>query len=206
MNSTDSKSMLIGLTGGIASGKSTVIQYLRDKGYPVIDADKLGHRVLEQGNPGYDKVVEKFGIDILNQDNSVNRLVLGRIVFGDPEKLKQLNEISHPIIAEMIQKEFESLVSEDTEGIVLLEAAILIEANWHKMCDYIWVVTLEQDVAVQRLQKRDGLSEIDARSRLDAQLAPEERLAYADVILRNEGTMNDLISKTKQALAGLRSD
>jgi dephospho-CoA kinase len=74
------------------------------------------------------------------------------------------------------------------------------------MCDYIWVVTLEQDVAVQRLQKRDGLSEIDARSRLDAQLAPEERLAYADVILRNEGTMNDLISKTKQALAGLRSD
>ncbi|MBS1254340.1 MAG: Dephospho-CoA kinase [Deltaproteobacteria bacterium] len=198
--------MLIGLTGGIASGKSTVIQYLRDKGYPVIDADKLGHRVLEQGNPGYDKVVEKFGIDILNQDNSVNRLVLGRIVFGDPEKLKQLNEISHPIIAEMIQKEFESLVSEDTEGIVLLEAAILIEANWHKMCDYIWVVTLEQDVAVQRLQKRDGLSEIDARSRLDAQLAPEERLAYADVILRNEGTMNDLISKTKQALAGLRSD
>lgn len=198
--------MLIGLTGGIASGKSTVIQYLRDKGYPVIDADKLGHRVLEQGNPGYDKVVEKFGIDILNQDNSVNRLVLGRIVFGDPEKLKQLNEISHPIIAEMIQKEFEPLVSEDTEGIVLLEAAILIEANWHKMCDYIWVVTLEQDVAVQRLQKRDGLSEIDARSRLDAQLAPEERLAYADVILRNEGTMNDLISKTKQALAGLRSD
>ncbi len=198
--------MLIGLTGGIASGKSTVIQYLRDKGYPVIDADKLGHRVLEQGNPGYDKVVEKFGIDILNQDNSVNRLVLGRIVFGDPEKLKQLNEISHPIIAEMIQKEFESLVSADTEGIVLLEAAILIEANWHKMCDYIWVVTLEQDVAVQRLQKRDGLSEIDARSRLDAQLAPEERLAYADVILRNEGTMNDLISKTKQALAGLRSD
>lgn len=206
MNSTDSKSILIGLTGGIASGKTTVIQYLCDKGFPVIDADKLGHRVLEQGNPGYNKVVEKFGKEILNLDKSVNRLVLGRIVFGDPEKLKQLNEISHPIIAEMIKKEFESLISGDSRGIVFLEAALLIEANWHKMCHYIWIVTLDPAVAVQRLQKRDGMNEIEARSRLETQLAQEERLAYADVVLRNEGSMNDLVSQTKQALAGLRSN
>ena len=88
--------ILIGLTGGIASGKSTVIQYIRYKGYPVIDADKLGHKVLELGKPGYSKVIEKFGEGILNKDKTVNRLILGGIVFSDPSKLNALNEISHP--------------------------------------------------------------------------------------------------------------
>ena len=109
MNSPVTGSLLIGLTGGIASGKSTVLQHLRQAGYSVIDADKLGHKVLEQGNPGYNKVVKCFGNEILNPDGSVNRTALGRIVFVDAEKLKQLNEISHPIIAEMIQKEFDHL-------------------------------------------------------------------------------------------------
>ena len=104
----EKKPILIGLTGGIASGKSTVIQYLRYQGYPVIDADKLGHKVLEPGNPGYSKVVEKFGAGILNKDKSVNRLILGGLVFSDPSKLQALNEISHPLIAEMVMKEFES--------------------------------------------------------------------------------------------------
>ena len=122
--------ILIGLTGGIASGKSTVIQYIRYQGYPVIDADKLGHKILESGNPGYGKVIEKFGKGILNKDKTVNRLILGGIVFSDPSKLKALNEISHPIIAEMVLKEFKSMVSKDSKGIVFLEAALLIEANW----------------------------------------------------------------------------
>ena len=112
MNSPVTGSLLIGLTGGIASGKSTVLQHLRQAGYSVIDADKLGHKVLEQGNPGYNKVVKCFGNEILNPDNTVNRIALGRIVFVDAEKLKQLNEISHPIIAEMIQKEFEESVDQ----------------------------------------------------------------------------------------------
>ena len=105
MNFPVTGSLLIGLTGGIASGKSTVLQHLQQAGYSVIDADKLGHKVLEQGNSGYNKVVKCFGNEILNLDGSVNRNALGRIVFVDAEKLKQLNEISHPIIAEMIQKE-----------------------------------------------------------------------------------------------------
>jgi len=112
MNSQVTGSLLIGLTGGIASGKSTVLQYLRQAGYSVIDADKLGHKVLEQGNPGYNKVVKCFGNEILNPDGSVNRTALGGIVFVNAEKLKQLNEISHPIIAEMIQKEFEESVGQ----------------------------------------------------------------------------------------------
>ena len=200
------ETILIGLTGGIASGKSTVIQYIRYQGYPVIDADKLGHKVLEQGNPGYSKVVEKFGKGILNKDKTVNRLVLGGIVFSDPSKLKALNEISHPIIAKMILKEFESIVSEDSNGIVFLEAALLIEANWYNMCHHIWLGKLEAAEASRRLQKRDGLRESEARSRLESQLTAKERLAYADVVLHNDGSRKDLFSQTQGALEELQSN
>ena len=198
--------ILIGLTGGIASGKSTVIQYLRYQGFPVIDADKLGHKVLEPGNPGYSKVVEKFGKGILNKDKNVNRLVLGRIVFADPSQLNALNEISHPIIAEMVLKEFESIISQDSRGIVFLEAALLIEANWYNMCHHIWVVNLDAAEATRRLQERDGLNESEARSRLESQLTAKERLAYADVVLDNNGSRQNLLSQTQQALVGLQSN
>ncbi|HIB16700.1 MAG TPA: dephospho-CoA kinase [Candidatus Lambdaproteobacteria bacterium] len=204
MNSPVTGSLLIGLTGGIASGKSTVLQHLRQAGYSVIDADKLGHKVLEQGNPGYNKVVKCFGNEILNPDGSVNRTALGRIVFVDAEKLKQLNEISHPIIAEMIQKEFEESVSDSNGGIVFLEAALLIEANWYKVCGYIWVVSLDPTVALRRLQERDNLSETEAKLRVGAQLDQEERLAYADVVLQNEGTLEELFTQTQQALRELK--
>ena len=196
--------ILIGLTGGIASGKSTVIQYIRYQGYPVIDADKLGHKVLEPGNKGYRNVVEKFGEGILNKDKTVNRLILGGIVFSDPFKLKALNEISHPIIAEMVLREFKSISSMDQKGIVFLEAALLIEANWYNMCQHIWVVTLENAEASRRLQKRDGLSESEAISRLESQLTAKEKIAYADVVLRNDGSRKDLLSQTQHALEDLR--
>ena len=191
---------LIGLTGGIASGKSTVIQHLHQSGYSVIDADKLGHKVLEQGNPGYKKVVNYFGNEILNSDNTVNRTALGKIVFTDPEKLKQLNGISHPIIAEMIQRKFEESALNSNSGIVFLEAALLIEANWYKVCGYVWVITLDSTFALSRLQKRDNLSESEAKLRIETQLDQEERLKYADVVLKNEGTMEELFSQTQQAL------
>ena len=204
MNSPVTGSLLIGLTGGIASGKSTVLQHLRQAGYSVIDADKLGHKVLVQRNPGYNKVVKCFGNEILNPDGSVNRTALGRIVFVDAEKLKQLNEISHPIIAEMIQKEFEESVSDSNGGIVFLEAALLIEANWYKVCGLIWVVSLDPTVALRRLKERDNLSETEAKLRVGAQLDQEERLAYADVVLQNEGTTEELFTKTQQALRELK--
>ena len=204
MNSPIKGPLLIGLTGGISSGKSTVLQHLRQAGYSVIDADKLGHKVLEQGNPGYNKVVKCFGNGILNPDGSVNRTALGRIVFVDAEKLKQLNEISHPIIEKMIQNEFEESVSDSNGGIVFLEAALLIEANWYKVCGHIWVVSLDTTVALSRLKERDNLSETEAKLRVGAQLDQEERLAYADVVLQNEGTHEELFTQTQQALRELK--
>tara|TARA_B100001250_G_scaffold387265_1_gene384482 strand:- start:77 stop:703 length:627 start_codon:yes stop_codon:yes gene_type:complete len=203
MISKGTRSILVGLTGGIASGKSTVIQYLIDEGYSVIDADKLGHRVLDPGTPGFKKVVETFGKEILHPNGTVDRKTLGKIVFANPLCLRKLNEISHPIIAEMIQNEYQNLVSNSPNKIVFLEAALLIEAKWHKVCGKIWVVTLNPDIAMQRLQKRDGLNKTDARSRLDAQLTPAKRLVYADIVLKNDGLPDDLIFQTQRALKQL---
>ena len=204
MNYTANESVLVGLTGGIATGKSTVIQYLRENGYSVIDADKLGHRVLEPGSYGYQQIVETFGIEIINPDGTVNRPALGKLVFGDLQKLKELNKISHPIIAEMIQTEYEKLVADSVDNIVFLEAALLIEANWHKVCQHIWVVTLVPEIAMLRLQERDGLNKTEAQARIESQLSPDDRLSYADVVLKNEGSQEDLIIKTQHALQELK--
>ena len=145
-----------------------------------------------------------FGNEILNTDGSINRTALGRIVFVDAEKLKQLNEISHPIIAEMIQREFEEIVLGNNVRIVFLEAALLIEANWYKVCGHIWVVSMDPSVALRRLQERDNLSETEAKLRVGSQLDQEKRLAYADVVLQNEGTTEELFTQTQQALRELK--
>ena len=142
----------------------------------------------------------------MNKDKTVNRFILGSIVFSNHSKLKALNEISHPIIAEMVMKEFKSISSMDQTGIVFLEAALLIEANWYNMCQHIWVVTLEKAEASRRLQKRDGLSESEAISRLESQLTAKEKIAYADVVLRNDGSRKDLLSQTQPALENLREN
>ena len=204
MHSEGTKSILVGLTGGIASGKSTVIQYLIDEGYAVIDADKLGHRVLDPGTPGFKKVVETFGKEILHPNGTIDRRALGKIVFANQLCLMKLNKISHPMIAEMIENEYKNLVSNSLNNIVFLEAALLIEANWHKVCGQIWVVTLNPEIAIQRLQKRDGLNKTDARSRIDAQLTMEKRLAYADIVLKNDDLPADLIFQTQRALQQLK--
>ena len=109
MGFNNKNSFLIGLTGGIASGKSTVIRHLNQKGYSTIEADKMGHAILEPKNPGYQRIIEKFGKEILDHKGIINRQILGKIVFSNPEKLEQLNQISHPAIAEMIKIEYEIL-------------------------------------------------------------------------------------------------
>tara|TARA_Y100001970_G_scaffold285362_1_gene404822 strand:- start:283 stop:930 length:648 start_codon:yes stop_codon:yes gene_type:complete len=198
-------SVLVGITGGIASGKSTIIRYLNRKGYSCIEADKLGHEILEPKNPSYKKILEKFGDTILDSSGNINRQTLGRIVFSNPKKLKQLNEISHPAIAKMIKKEFEKLSLSSLGGIVFLEAALLIETNWDKFCDQVWVVMLDPLLAKKRLQLRDGLSKEDAEFRLNAQLDPDLRRTRADLVLNNNNSSNDLLKQTDTALKELKS-
>jgi len=198
-------SILIGITGGIASGKSTILKYLNEKGYSTINADKLGHKVLEKENSGYQKLLDTFGNEILNPNGSINRQQLGKIVFGNSEKLKTLNDISHPAIANMIKEEFKKSVLVSVDGIVFLEAALLIETNWYKFCGQTWVVLLDSSIASKRLQLRDGLSKKEAELRINIQINPEDRIAKADVVLKNNKTTGDLIFQTDQALEKLKN-
>ena len=204
MDSNDKKSILIGVTGGIASGKSTIINYLNEKGYSTIEADKLGHKILEPKNPSYTNIVEIFGKDILDKSGTINRQILGEIVFSDHKKLKQLNDISHPAICKMIKQEYKELSTNSLDGIIFLEAALLIETGWYKLCDQIWVVILEPFIATKRLQLRDGLSEEEAETRLKTQISPEKRVDYADLVLNNSKSSKNLLQQTESALNRLK--
>ena len=182
-----------------------MINYLNEKGYSTIEADQLGHKILEPENPGYKNILEIFGNDILDKSGTINRQILGKIVFSNPNKLKQLNDISHPAISKMIKKEYKKLSPNSLEGIVFLEAALLIETDWYKLCDQIWVVLLEHFLANKRLQLRDGLSKEEAESRLSSQISPEKRIEFADLVINNNKSSKDLILQTKSALRNLKS-
>ena len=195
---------LVGLTGGIACGKSAVAAYLREKGYPVINADRVGHIVLTPGQTAYDQILETFGKGILTKNKEINRKALGNIIFNDRQAREHLNKISHPPIAKLIEErllDFSRFL--DSGKSVFLEAALLIESQWRTRCDKIWVVTAPTDQILQRLQLRNGLTAEQAQARIDSQLRHEERLPYADVVLENHGLLADLLKQVDRALAQL---
>ena len=200
----EKKNPVIGLTGGIASGKSTVAKYLRKQGFHVIDADKLGHRVLEPGQPSYQQVIDTFGREIINADGTINRRLLGNIVFNNPAQLEQLNQISHPLIAEMIVQEVEKFASHSRGGLVFLEAAILLETQNFHTCQQIWVVVAEPEVAIARLRKRNRFTQAEAQARLEAQWDNDTRRKYADVLIENNGPLPTLFQQVDTILAHMK--
>ena len=181
----------IGLTGGIASGKTTVTRFFRDKGVPVIDADILGHRTYEPGSDTFRAVVKALGEDLVAPDGSIDRKVLGAKVFGKPEELKKLTDIVWPGIRKLAG---EALSELETAGnaIALLEAAVLFEAGWEDLVDEVWVVVVEPDHAVKRLFDRNALDEAAARARIASQLSNAERIARAQVVIENNSSLADL--------------
>lgn len=186
--------VVIGLTGGIASGKSTAARYLADKGAHMIDADKLGHRVYEAGRPAFDKVVAAFGTDVVGNDGEIDRRALGGKVFGSPDELKRLTDIAWPEILAMAKAEIQQ-ARLGGASLVVLEAAVLLEANWQSDVDEVWVVAVEPEVAIARATARDGVDETAVQARIDAQLANSERVALADVVIDNGGTEAELLAK-----------
>ena len=196
---------LVGLTGGIACGKSTVAAYLREKGCPVINADRVGHIALNPGQPAYDQILETFGEGILTDNKEINRKALGNIIFNDRKAREQLNQITHPPITQLIEERLLDLTSFlDSGKPVFLEAALLIESQWKSRCDQIWVVTAPKDQILQRLKIRNGLTAEQTKARIDSQLRQEERLPYADVVLENQGLLADLLKQVDLALAQLQ--
>ena len=189
---------VIGLTGGIASGKSTVTAFFKDRDVPVIDADILGHRTYDPGTDTFAAVVNAFGDDVVAADGTIDRRVVGGKVFGKPEELKRLTDIVWPGIRKLAGEalsEFEAAGN----ALVVLEAAVLFEAGWEDLVDDIWVVVVEPDEAVRRLASRNGLDEAAARARIDSQLSNPERIARANVVITNNGSLEELQANIQQA-------
>ena len=193
----------IGLTGGIASGKSTVAEFFRERGVPVIDADLLGHRTYERGTATFAAVVAAFGDDVVAEDGAIDRRALGGKVFGKPEELARLTDIVWPGIRALASEELSALEVAGTR-LAVLEAAVLLEAGWGDLVDEIWVTAADPDAAVARLAERNGLDEAAARARIDSQLSNAERAAAASVIIENNGTREELAGRVRAAWDALR--
>ena len=180
----------IGLTGGIASGKSTVASMLRDLDCPVLAADALGHELLEPGQTAYAEVVREFGIDILDSYGNVDRTALGEIVFADAEKRERLNQILHPRIQEIIQKWFAALDQVGGPGLAVVEAALIVEAGYQKDLDKLVVCWCRRAQQIERLMER-GLTEEQALLRIAAQMPMEEKRAMADETIDCSGPIEE---------------
>jgi dephospho-CoA kinase len=195
--------IVIGLTGGIASGKSTVARMLSELGAVVIDADKVGHETFRPHTEAWSKVVAAFGKEILGRNEEIDRSKLAQLVFDDPKALNRLNSIMHPLMHEVVRQKIEGLRRKDVE-VVVLEATLLIEARWTDLVDQVWVtITPEADV-VNRLGRK-GFTEQQAKSRIKSQTPIAQRAKKADVVIENNSDINTLKRRVKGLWQQLRS-
>lgn len=194
---------VIGLTGGIASGKSFVAEILVSCGAVVINADLLAREVVETGEPAYLAIVEVFGDGVVRPDGSLDRKALGRIVFADADARKVLEEITHPAIAERAARLIERERQRGTP-VVFYEVPLLIEAGLATTVDEIWVVSVSRDVQLERLLKRDGISKEEALRKMAAQMPLSEKAAYADVIIDNSGLQEETAHRVRREWERLR--
>ncbi len=194
---------VIGLTGGIGSGKSTVSRFLGEMGAVVLDADKVGHQAYQPGTETWKELVAAFGEDIVAPDSTIDRRKLGAIVFADPEALARLNRIVHPRMFDMMKARIEEYRGKGTE-VVVLEAAILLEANWTPLVDEVWVTVASESTVVQRTRERTGLPEEQIRARIHSQLSNEERTKQAKVVITNDGDLEELRVKVEELWQELR--
>ncbi|MEV1241033.1 dephospho-CoA kinase [Nonomuraea sp. NPDC050022] len=185
----------IGLTGGIGSGKSEVSKRLAARGAVVIDADKIAREVVEPGTPGLARVVAVFGDEVLHPDGSLNREKLGAIVFADPDKLATLNGIVHPLVGERVA-DLQSRTADD--AIMVYDVPLLAENRLAPMYDVVIVVDAADEVRIARLAEHRGMPEHDAKARIAAQATRQDRLAIADIVIDNEGDLDDLETRVAQ--------
>jgi len=190
---------LIGLTGNIATGKSTVAKLLQDFGATVIDADALVHELQRKGTATFDAIVAAFGPDILDRAGEIDRKALGSIVFADPAQLRVLEGILHPAVL----IESERRITEAPTPVVVYEAIKLIEAGRAEMCDALWVVTARHEVQLERLMRDRRMSEAEARQRIDAQPPQSEKIQRATVVIDNSGSLEDTRRQVDAAFRGI---
>ncbi|HHH42383.1 MAG TPA: dephospho-CoA kinase [Chloroflexi bacterium] len=194
--------ILIGLTGNIATGKSTVAQMLGGLGATVIDADRVAHEVMRAGSPAYAAVVKAFGPGILGPEGEIDRARLGRIVFSDPDALARLEGLVHPAVIQEVARRIQGAPT----PVVVVEAIKLIEAGMAEGCESVWVTTCPPEEQVRRLMIERGMSREEAERRVLAQPPQEEKLARADVVIDTSGSLSQTRSQVEAAWARLRRE
>ncbi|MBF8299063.1 MAG: coaE [Dehalococcoidia bacterium] len=182
---------VIGLTGGIGTGKTTVSQMLQDLGAALLDADKVGHQSYLPDSPAWKEILAEFGEGLLQPNREIDRRKLGSIVFANPSALAKLNSIVHPRMRDMIQDQLKDMERQGVK-VVVFEAAILIEAKWTGIPDEVWVTDASEDTVVLRLAARNGWSEEQARARIASQLPRSERLSYGDVVIDTDCSLDEV--------------
>ena len=188
--------IVIGITGGIGTGKSTVSDFLAELGAAVIDADKLGHELLQSHSDVREELVAAFGQGILSPDSQIDRAKLGQIVFGNPQALKLLNNIMHPRMYKLAAERIEGLRKQGV-SLVVLEAALLIEANWISLVDQVWVTVASEETVVERLGKNKGIAPEDVRARIRSQLSATQRTKHARVVINTDCSLEELRSRVR---------
>ena len=195
---------VIGLTGGIGSGKSTVSRFLAELGAVIIDADKIGHEIYRPDTDTWRQLVKTFGSGILVPDNTIDRKKLGAIVFGDKQELQRLNAIIHPQITEEIKKRIAECQRQAVK-VIVLDAPVLLEANAKNLVDEIWVVVADDGNVIKRAAARTGLTEQQIRDRVHSQLSNTERTKNARVVISNDGNTEDLRGKIRELWEQIKS-
>ena len=183
---------VIGLTGGIASGKSIVSNHLIEKGYYVIDADTIAREVVKKDSSGLKKIVATFGNSILQKNGSLNRRKLRKIVFNDKKALKQLEDITHPLIIDRIREQLKELLSNDAISLVFLDCPLLFEMSLENIVDEVWLISTTITNQINRIVERDNTDPIEAKKIIDQQMSLEEKVKKSDIIINNISTIDEL--------------
>ena len=189
---------VIGLTGGIATGKSLVSAMIMELGGQIINADLIARKVVEPGTPAWKQIADHFGEGILNSNQTIKRKELGRIVFADADKLDQLNKITHPFIIAEIERQLSCCRDSLDKEIIVIDAPILLELGLERLVDEVWVVTVDPAAQLERLMKRDNLSAEEAKLRIQAQMPLEEKVKRADRVIDNRHTPEETKKQVKE--------
>jgi dephospho-CoA kinase len=193
----------VGLTGGIACGKTVVRRRLEERGIPTLDADAVVHRLLQSGTDVTRRIAERFGKGVLASDGSVDRKALGAIVFGDEEARRKLNAIVHPGVWREIERFFEER-EKASEPVAVVDAALMIETGSYRRYDRVVVVHCRPELQLERLMARDGLPREDALRRMSAQMPTEEKLPFADFLVDTSGSIEETLKQADDLVANLR--
>lgn len=196
--------ILVGLTGGIASGKSAASKIFKKLGAYIIDADVLAREVVEPLKPAWKDIVKNFSKEILNKDNSINRQKLAEIVFNNKKKRELLNSIVHPRVFKRAKEIEKEIAKKDPKAVIIFDAALLIESGYYKKMDKNIVVYADKDIQVKRLMKRDGLTKNEAEKRIKAQMPLREKMRFADYIIDGNKVLNMVKKQAKAVIEILR--